>query len=97
MSSEHLTDLKKLFDHLKKYQLKLNPAKYAFGIPSGKLLGFMVCQHGIEIDPGKIRAITKMPTPTREKEVRGFLGRINFISRFISQLTDKCESIFKLL
>ena len=38
-----------------------------------------------------------MPTPTKEKEIRGFLGQINFISHFISQLTDKCEPIFKLL
>ena len=57
-TSEHLTDLKKLFDRLKKYQLKLNPAKCAFGVPSRKLLGFMVSRHGIEIDPGKIKAIT---------------------------------------
>ena len=41
-TSEHLIDLKKLFDRLRKYQLKLNPAKYAFGAPSRKLLGFMV-------------------------------------------------------
>ena len=57
----------------------------------------MVSRHGIEVDPGKIKAITEMPTPTKEKEIRGFLGQINFISRFISQLTDKCEPIFKLL
>ena len=57
----------------------------------------MVSRHGIEIDLGKIKAITEMHTPTKEKEIRGFLGRINFISRFISQLTDKCEPIFKLI
>ena len=57
----------------------------------------MVSRHGIKIDPEKIKAITKMPTTMREKEIQGFLGRINFISRFISQLTDKCEPIFKLL
>ena len=57
----------------------------------------MVSRYGIEIDLGKIKAITEMPTPTKEKEIRGFLGRINFINRFISQLIDKYEPIFKLL
>ena len=61
-TSEHLTDLKKLFDRLRKYQLKLNPAKCAFGVPSGKLLGFIVSRHRIEIDPGKIKAITEIYT-----------------------------------
>ena len=79
-TSEHLTNLKKLFDRLRKYQLKLNLAKCAFGVPSKKLLGFMVNRHGIEIDLGKIKAIIEMPTPTKEKEIWGFLGRINFIN-----------------
>ncbi|XP_050888694.1 uncharacterized protein LOC127093831 [Lathyrus oleraceus] len=38
-----------------------------------------------------------MPAPRTEKEVQGFLGRVNYISRFISHLTATCEPIFKLL
>ena len=38
-----------------------------------------------------------MPAPRTEKEVRGFLGRLNYIARFISRLTATCEPIFKLL
>lgn len=57
----------------------------------------MVSERGIEIDPAKARAIREMPVPRTEKEVRGFLGRINFISRFISQLTTTCEPLFKPL
>ena len=38
-----------------------------------------------------------MPTPHTEKEVRGFLGRLNYIARFISHLTSTCEPIFKML
>ena len=53
----HLQDLKKVFEHLRKYQLKLNPAKCTFGVTSGKLLGFLISQKGIEIDPSKIKAI----------------------------------------
>ena len=65
-TSEHLADLKKLFYHRRKYQLKLNLAKCAFGVLSGKLLGFMISRHSIKINPGKIKAITKMPAPTNE-------------------------------
>ena len=50
---DHLVDFKKLFKRLRKYKLKLNPAKCAFGAPAGKLLGFIVSKKGIEIDPAK--------------------------------------------
>jgi len=94
---EHLVNLKKLFERLRKYKLRLNPSKYTFGVRSGKLLGFIVSQRGIEVDPDKVRAILEMPHPVMEKEVRDFLGRLNYIARFIFQLTSTCEPIFKLL
>ena len=94
---EHLVNLIKLFESLRKYKLRLNPSKCTFGVKSGKLLGFIVSQKGIEVDPDKVRAILEMPHPCTEKQVRGFLGRLNYIARFISQLTATCEPIFKLL
>ncbi|RVW43739.1 Transposon Ty3-I Gag-Pol polyprotein [Vitis vinifera] len=54
-------------------------------------------RRGIEVDPDKIRAILDMPAPRTEREVRGFLGRLQYISRFIARLTDICEPIFRLL
>jgi hypothetical protein len=65
-----------------------------FGVKSDKLLGFIVSGKGIEVDPDKAKAIQSMPTPKTEKEVRGFLGRLNYIARFIAQLTTTCELIF---
>ena len=94
---DHIMDLQKLFKRLRKSQLRLNPAKCTFGVRSGKLLGFVVNQNGIEVDPEKVRAILEMPTPRTEKEVRSFLGRLNYIARFISQLTATCDPLFKLL
>ena len=94
---QHLDHLHKLFERLKKYKLRLNPNKCTFGVRSGKLLGFIVSGKGIEVDPAKVKAIREMPAPRTEKEVRGFLGRLNYIARFISQLTTICEPIFKLL
>ena len=60
-------------------------------------MGFIVSGKGIEVDPTKFKAIQEIPTPRTEKEVRGFLGRLNYIGRFISHLTATCEPIFKLL
>ena len=57
----------------------------------------MVSEQGIEVDPDKIKAILDMPVPRTEKEIRGFLGRLQYISRFIARLTDICEPIFRLL
>ena len=93
----HVENLRKLFKRLKKFQLKLNPAKCTFGATSGKLLGLIVSRKGIEVDPGKIKAIQNLPPPCTQKEVRGFFGRLNCISRFISQIMTKCDPIFKLL
>ncbi|KAA3477697.1 reverse transcriptase [Gossypium australe] len=94
---EHIQVLRKLFLRLRKFQLKLNPTKYTFGARSGKLLGFVVSEKGIEIDSDKVRAIQELPSPHTQKEVRGFLGRLNYIARFISQLTERCDPIFRLL
>ncbi|KAA3485494.1 RNA-directed DNA polymerase (Reverse transcriptase), Ribonuclease H-like protein [Gossypium australe] len=94
---EHVQVLKKLFLRLRKFQLKPNPAKCTFGARSGKLLGFIVSEKGIEVDPNKIKAIQELPPPRTQKEVRGFLGRLNYIARFISQLTERCDPIFRLL
>ncbi|XP_021839912.2 uncharacterized protein [Spinacia oleracea] len=93
----HVEELKSFFDRIRKYNLRLNPQKCMFGVTSGKLLGFVVSQDGIKVDSDKVKAIQELPPPKTEKEIRGFLGRIQYISRFISQLTTRCEPIFKLL
>jgi len=72
---EHVEYLLKIFQRLRKYQLRLNLNKCTFGVRSGKLLGFIVSQKGIKVDPDKVRAIREMPAPQTEKQVRGFLGR----------------------
>ena len=64
---EHLVNLRKLFERIRKYRLRLNPTKCTFGVKSGKLLGFIVSQKGIEVDPEKVKAILEMPEPRTEK------------------------------
>ncbi|WJZ90865.1 hypothetical protein VitviT2T_009982 [Vitis vinifera] len=94
---DHLVALKRFFERIQKFILRLNPKKYTFGVTFGKLLGHMVSERGIEVDPNKIKAILDMPMSMIEKEIRGFLGRLQYISQFIARLTDICEPIFRLL
>jgi len=94
---EHLVNLRRLFERLQKFKLRLNLAKCTFGVKSGKLLGFIISQKGIEVDPDKVKAIIEMPILNTETEVRGFLGKMNYIAKFISQLITTYEPIFKLL
>ncbi|RDX66414.1 putative protein K02A2.6, partial [Mucuna pruriens] len=81
---QHVEDLRKLFERIQKYKVRLNLAKCTFGVKTGKLLGFIVNQRGIEIDSNKVRAIQNMPPPRTETKVRGFLGRVNYIARSTS-------------
>ena len=85
------------FERLRKFDMKLNPQKCVFGVTKGKLLRYVVSKKGIDTDTAKIKAIQEMPVPRTEKEIRGFLGKLQYISRFVSQLTQTCEPIFKLL
>jgi len=66
--------LRKLFNRLRKYQLKLNPAKFSFGVKSEKLLGFVISNKGIEVDPDKVKAIQAMTVPKIKKESKRLLG-----------------------
>lgn len=66
---DHLDHLRNLFSKLRKFKLRLNPTRCTFGVRSGKLLGFIVSQWGIEVDHDKVRAIQNMSAPKTEKEV----------------------------
>ena len=71
-----LDSFEELFDRLRHYNLKLNPAKCAFGMPTGKLVGFKVSKRGIELEPSKINIIQELPLTKTKKEVMSFLGNV---------------------
>ena len=93
----HLASLQRFFERIRQFRLRLNPKKHTFGVTSGKFLGHIVSERGIEVDPENIKAILDMLAPRTGKEIRGFLGRLQYISLFIARLTDICELIFSLL
>jgi len=93
----HLADLEETFNTLRRYQMKLNPAKCAFGVSSGKFLGFMVSIRGIEANSEKIWAMLEMQAPCTTKQLQQLTGRIAALNRFISRSTDKCLPFFKIL
>lgn len=88
---DHLHDLEVVFERLRKYNMKMNPLKCAFGVSSSKFLVFIVRHRGIEIDPVKIKAIQDMPAPTTLKQLRSLQGKLAYIHRFIANLSGKCE------
>ena len=93
----HLDDLQETFDTLRQYNMKLNPSKCAFGVSSGKFLGFMVSHRGIEANPDKIRAILDMKPSQNVKEVQSLIGRVAALNKFVSKATDKCLPFFRIL
>ena len=93
----HIAHLSEAFQILRNYNMKLNPAKCAFGVSAGKFLGFIVNHRGIEANPDKIKAVLDMPSPSGIKEVQRLTGRIAALSRFVSRASDKCQPFFQVL
>lgn len=73
---EHCAALRRFFDRIRQYQLRLNPPKCAFGVTSGKLEGFIVSQRDKEVDPEKVRAPQEMPPPRNLKKLKSLQGRL---------------------
>ncbi|XP_074289317.1 uncharacterized protein LOC141614472 [Silene latifolia] len=73
--SGHLKAFRKFFERLRKYKMRFNPQKYAFGVTCGKNFGHIVSHRGIKVDPSKIKSIMEIPHPENEKQIQGFLGR----------------------
>src|SRR4051794_22751688 len=71
--------------------------KCVFGVPAGKLLGYMVSARGIEANPKKVQEIAKMQDPTNIKGVQQLTGRLAALSRFISRLGERTLPFYQLL
>eukprot|EP00253_Pinus_taeda_P006400 PITA_06400 len=94
---EHLKHLRQIFITCRKYGISLNPKKSLFGLEEGKLLDHIISKDGIRIDPDRIQAILQMPHPRNIKELQAFLGKINFLRRFIPNLAELSRLLNNML
>nr|ABA95029.1 retrotransposon protein, putative, Ty3-gypsy subclass [Oryza sativa Japonica Group] len=92
-----ILDLEETFASIRAFRMKLNPEKCTFGVPSGKLLGFMVSHRGIQANPEKVTAILNMKPPSTQKDVQKLTGCMAALSRFVSRLGERGMPFFKLL
>jgi hypothetical protein len=93
----HMADLRLVFERMRKYKLKMNPLKCAFGVSARQFLGFIVHENDIEIDPKKVNTIRKIKEPSNKTEVQSLLGKINYLRQFISNLAGKVEMLLSLV
>ena len=77
--------------------MKLNLSKCTFGVSSGRILGYLVTQRGVEVHPNQIKAILNMKSPATTKEIQSLTGRVAALNRFLSRSTNKCRPFFKAL
>ncbi|GAU40790.1 hypothetical protein TSUD_348870 [Trifolium subterraneum] len=94
---EHDEDLDDIMKLVRKYNMRLNPAKCSFGVQAGKFLGFLLTHRGIEANPDKCQAIINMRSPTSVKEVQQLTGRIVALSKFLSCSGEKACHFFATL
>jgi hypothetical protein len=95
--SSHIADLRKAFDKMCRYGLKMNSCKCAFEVSTNKFLGFIIHEHGIKIDSDRIKSIRNVGPPTCKLEAQKFLRKINYLRRFISNLDRKIDAFTPIL
>ena len=95
--TRHFHTLEQVFERSRKYKLRMNPIKCAFGVSTGNFLGFLVHHRGINIDLAKVIVIATMRRPTTVRELKSFLGRVSYIRRFVPRLASVTSSLSKLL
>ena len=94
LKTDLITNLTETFTNLCKYRIKLKPEKCVFGVPTGKLLGFIISERGMETNPGKIKAIEALKQPENLYDVQRLTGCVTALSRFISRLGEKAMPLY---
>ena len=97
MVSEHLGDLRAIFEILRHYKLRLNASKCSFSVRSSKFLGYMVTHKGIEVNPYEIKAINNLRYLRNPKEVQKLTGMAAALNIFISRSADRRRPFFLLI
>jgi hypothetical protein len=91
---DHLQQIFVCYSH---YNIRLNPHKCIFGVESDHLLGFIVANDGIHVDPLKVEAITNLPPPRTIFHLQSLQGKANFLRRFIINYVEIIKGFMCLL
>ena len=94
---EHVNHLSKIFEMMRLHKLKLNPLKCTFGVQTINSLGFLVHQRGVEVDQNKAKVINLTKAPQNKKDLQKFLGQVNYLRRFISNIEWKTKVFSDLI
>ena len=96
-NKEHIRHLESVFLKCRKYGISLNPRKSIFSLEEGKNLGQIISKQGIRIDIDRVSAILKVEEPRSKKEVQSFIGKENFLRRFIPSFVEILMNITNML
>ena len=94
---EHKLHLDELFQRLNNHGIVINPTKSDFGLTQMKFLGHLVTPEGISPLPEKIEAVTNYPVPKTKKQLRAYLGFINYYHRFVKNLAPCLSPLYDLI
>jgi hypothetical protein len=95
--NNHLADLHLALERMCRYGLKMNLLKCVFGVSAGKFLGFIIHEHGIEIDHMKIVSINKVQQPQSKNGMQKFIGKLNYLRRLIFNLSGNISVFSPIL
>lgn len=95
--ADHDSNLRRLMEKAKQVNMKFNLAKFKFQREKVEYMGHVITGKGLEVSPTKIEAITNMPRPKNRTETQRLLGMVNYLSRFLPQLSEVCEPLRKLI
>ncbi|XP_060077660.1 uncharacterized protein K02A2.6-like [Ylistrum balloti] len=85
---EHDKIMRQVVERARKYSLKLNYEKCKIRQPKVNSIGHVITEHGLQPDAGKVRAILEMPAPTDKEGVRRFLGLVQYLAKFLPDLSS---------
>ena len=85
---DHFSTLKQVFKRCRKFNISPNPKKSIFVVTEGKLLGFIISKEGMIIDLECAEAISKVVLPNSHKEMKSFLGEINYFHIFVPNFSQ---------
>ena len=95
--NEHDQNLSNLIKRCEMKNIKLNKSKLRYKVRSLTFMGHKISDKGLEVDPEKVEAIKRYPTPTNVSQLKFFLGMVNFLAKFLPRISDVLQPLNNLL